>query len=137
MRVHWIYWMVLLWMGMPVTVTGDSKSVTMAPPMMRGDTTHTRGDWTVHPLFTVGETINGYTPPGQLDGIGAFLHGNDTVRVLVNHEMDSKDSYSYQLGNGTTLFGSRISFFDIDRTQRHIIKSGPAYQTVTIEPGKK
>ena len=30
------------------------------------------GDWDPIPIFTVGESINNYFPPGKLDGIGAL-----------------------------------------------------------------
>ncbi|NES66248.1 MAG: hypothetical protein F6K24_13760, partial [Okeania sp. SIO2D1] len=32
------------------------------------------------PLFTVGETIGDYTPPGILDGLGAYELDDDTIR---------------------------------------------------------
>ena len=55
---------------------------TTAPAMMTG-----RNGWRVEPLFTVGEEINGYRPPGILDGIGAMEIRPGVVRILVNHEI--------------------------------------------------
>ncbi|HEX9647544.1 MAG TPA: hypothetical protein VGB88_08605, partial [Alphaproteobacteria bacterium] len=44
---------------------------TDAPAMLAG-----LGGWSVEPVFTVGETIGDYTPPGVLDGIGAFARAD-------------------------------------------------------------
>jgi len=43
--------------------------------------------WKAFEVITQGDTNgNGYTLPGELDGIGAYLEDDDTLRVLVNHE---------------------------------------------------
>ena len=43
--------------------------------------------WKAFEVITQGDTNgNGYTLPGELDGIGAYLEDADTLRVLVNHE---------------------------------------------------
>lgn len=92
------------------------------------------GNYTVDPIFTVGETIDGYTPPGILDGIGAFELDNDTVRVLVNHELLNFQGYDYTVsdGQGSTfnLDGARISFFDINKQTFQIEDSGLAYDLI-------
>ena len=46
-------------------------------PMLKGLDGYTVLD----PLLTIGETINGYTPPGILDGLGAYKINGNTVRV--------------------------------------------------------
>jgi YVTN family beta-propeller protein len=82
-------------------------------------------------IFTVGETFdNGYTPPGVMDGIGALELDASTVRVFVNHELAAGDGYAYSLANGTELTGSRISYFDIDKTTMQVKDSGVAFDTV-------
>jgi hypothetical protein len=86
--------------------------------------------WTPMPLFTVGETIDGYTPPGILDGLGAQKIDKNTVRVYANHELGNNAGYAYSLANGLQLTGARVSFFDIDRHTRKICDAGPAYDTV-------
>ncbi|MGK7930164.1 MAG: hypothetical protein AB4041_01860 [Microcystaceae cyanobacterium] len=43
--------------------------------------------WETEAIFTVGETVEGYTPTGILDGIGAFKKDDNTVRVFVNSEL--------------------------------------------------
>ncbi len=93
--------------------------------MLKGE-----GGFTALPLFSVGETFDDYTPPGILDGIGAFEFDADTVRVLVNHELPSGDGYAYSLENGTTLTGARVSYFDIDKEFRQIVDAGLAYDTI-------
>lgn len=82
------------------------------------------------PIFTVGETINGYTPPGVLDGMGAFRLNRRTVRVLVTHELLNFRGYEYQVEDGAGgnfgLTGARISYFDIDRRTKQVVDAGPA-----------
>ena len=90
--------------------------------------------WTVDPIFTVGETVGGYTPPGVLDGIGAFELDDDTVRMYVNHELLHFRGYDYEVSDGMggtfTMAGARISYFDIDKDSRQVVDSGLAYDTV-------
>ena len=38
------------------------------------------------PLFTVGEAIGDYRPPGNMDGLAAYQQ-NEEVYVLANHEL--------------------------------------------------
>ncbi|WP_013320589.1 PEP-CTERM sorting domain-containing protein [Gloeothece verrucosa] len=93
--------------------------------------------WKYDPLFTVGDTVNGYTPVGILDGIGAVdgttigLNSN-LVRVLVNHELSAGTGASYKVNNGglTINGGARISYFDIDKTTRQIVNAGLAYNAI-------
>ena len=91
--------------------------------------------WAINPVFTVGEEINGYTPPGILDGIGAFHSHGANVRVLVNHELNAENGYVYQLANGTQLTGARVSYFDMDRAQRSIRGAGLAYDSIYDRTG--
>ncbi|MDP5017758.1 MAG: hypothetical protein NWQ43_10730, partial [Dolichospermum sp.] len=92
--------------------------------------------YTVDPIFTVGETINGYTPTGILDGTGAFELNETTVRVLVNSEIGSSAGYAYTLENGTSLTGSRIHYFDIDKATLKIVDSGLAYDKIYNRAGE-
>ena len=96
----------------------------------------THDSWEVVPIFTVGESIGGYYPPGILDGTGAFLLDDDTVRVLTNHELRPELGYPYQLANGVSLTGARVSYLDIDRNTLAIKKSGVAYDTVVNRYGQ-
>jgi hypothetical protein len=87
--------------------------------------------WTPTTLFTVGETINGYTPPGILDGLGAYELDEDTVRVFANHELRNQFGYPYYIpGNNISLKGARVSYFDIDKATRKIVDAGAAYHTI-------
>ena len=90
----------------------------------------THDDWEVIPIFTVGESIGGYLPPGILDGMGAFLLDGNTVRALVNHELSRHLGYPYELANGVSLTGARISYFDIDIQTLAVKASGLAYDTI-------
>ncbi|MBK1987220.1 DUF839 domain-containing protein [Sphaerospermopsis aphanizomenoides BCCUSP55] len=92
--------------------------------------------YTVTPIYTVGETIDGYTPPGILDGTGAFALNDTTVRILVNHELSSDLGYEYTLESGASLPGARISYFDIDKSTLQIVDSGLAYDTIYNRAGE-
>ncbi len=100
----------------------------------------------VLPLFTIGKTFSGttgalnpttagsYTPPGILDGLGAYELNPNTVRVFANHELAYNRGYDYQVSNGSggffTLDGARVSYFDIDKSTRQIVDTGLAYNTI-------
>ncbi|MGB3555569.1 MAG: alkaline phosphatase PhoX, partial [Jannaschia sp.] len=96
--------------------------------------------YSVDPVFTVGESFNTgtqvYTPPGILDGLGAFALDDDTVRVLANHELRASQGYAYQLENGTFLTGARVSYFDINKTTRELEDVGLAYDTIINRKGE-
>jgi hypothetical protein len=97
--------------------------------------------YSVDPIFTVGETFEDgsqgdYTPPGILDGLGAYALDDNTIRVLVNHELSNDVGYSYTLANGLELPGARISFFDIDKETRQIVDVGLAYDTIINRAGE-
>jgi hypothetical protein len=62
------------------------------------------GEWTTDPVFTIGETIDGYTPPGIPDGMGAFEREN-TVVIVSTHELRASQGYAYQLASGVDLTG--------------------------------
>ena len=114
--------------------------ITDSKPMMVGDTANTSQGWNVSPLLTVGEIspsgqpVNadqlGYEIPGVLDGIGAFKLNKHTVRVLINHELGVGNGFSFQLANGLSLNGSRISYVDIDRNTRKVLGGGLAFDTI-------
>ncbi|MEA5533720.1 alkaline phosphatase PhoX [Crocosphaera sp. XPORK-15E] len=98
--------------------------------------------WNTKAIFTVGETINGYTPTGILDGIGAFKINNDTVRVLVNSEINSTQGYAYNLntkdgdiGNDVSTTGARIHYFDIDANTRTVKDAGLAFDQIFDRAG--
>lgn len=90
----------------------------------------------VRVLFTVGDRIDEYQPPGVLDGTGAWRQPGGTVRVLVNHELGSRRGYPYRLANGTTLRGARVSFFDLDPETLAIVDAGLAYDEIRDRDGR-
>jgi secreted PhoX family phosphatase len=92
--------------------------------------------FTVTTLFTVGERFGTYQPPGIPDGLAAFPQDDNTLRLLVNHELGARVGYPYALANGTELTGSRVSYFDIDLRQKKIIRAGPAYESVRDRKGQ-
>jgi hypothetical protein len=92
------------------------------------------GEWEESPVFTIGETINGYTPPGIPDGMGAWDRG-DYVQILANHELRSGLGYPYTLANGTMLTGARVSSFLLDKDTREIVDGGPAYSVIYNRAG--
>ena len=100
----------------------------------------------VTPILTVGETLRGtkgvlnpssagdYTPPGVIDGLGAYRHDKHTVRVFANHELLNFRGYPYEVSNGQggtfSLIGARVSYFDIDVRTRKITDAGLAYNKI-------
>lgn len=85
-------------------------------------------------ILTIGETIGTYTPPGILDGMGAYALDATTVRVFANHELLNFRGYEYAVedGQGGTfnLRGSRISYFDIDTATLEITGADIAYDRI-------
>ena len=62
-------------------------------------------DWRILELYTGGNAITadpGYTQKARFDGIGAYAHDANTVRVLFNHELASPTS--------------SVSYLDLNRT---------------------
>lgn len=112
----------------PIPNTGDTEQ----PAQMTG-----LNGYDVDPFFTVGEEINGYVPPGILDGLGAYSLDDDTIRVLANHELTSDVGYAYTLANGTELTGARVSFFDIDKETLELEDAGLAYDTIINRAGEE
>jgi len=94
------------------------------------------GAWKTAPLFTIGESLNGYTPVGIPDGVGARKLADGTVRAYVNHELGQSAGYTYQLANGTALKGARVSYFDIDPASKQVKGSGLAYKAIVDRFGK-
>jgi hypothetical protein len=98
------------------------------------------------PLLTIGETFyytdgdlnsttaGAYTPPGILDGLGAYKLDKHTVRVFANHELTFGDGYPYQVSDGQggtfSMTGARISYFDIDKFSKDIVDAGLAYNII-------
>ncbi len=123
-----------------VALTGFASKHPSPVSMMNG-----QGTWEVLSLLTIGDrlpsrdsrfTDRAYQPVGALDGLGAYRLDEDTVRVLVNHELKGKAGYSYRLDSGATLTGARISFLDIDRRNLRVLNSGIAYRSIRDRQGR-
>jgi len=90
-------------------------------------------------LFTVGQTCNGYTPPGIPDGMGAYRYGN-TVRLFVNHELGADRGYPYGKSHTSDMMIATVRFcLTIDSssqsTQRRRRRSPvPVSRTLTSTP---
>lgn len=113
------------------TCAGAGLCDTTADSMMKPLQTYS-----IDPLFTVGETIKGYTPPGILDGIAAYKTSDSRVKLLVNHELSKDEGYAYSLANGTQLTGARVSFFNVSRAHRKVFDAGLAYRKAYDRAGK-
>jgi hypothetical protein len=103
------------------------------------------GGWQVTPVVTIGDSLPSldfinardgwYQPVGSMDGLGAFVLDDGSVRVFVNHELRRDAGYPYRVRNATSLTGSRVSYFDIDRTTRRVVNSGMAFDRVYDRQG--
>ncbi len=118
--------------GTAITPTlTELASNTTQPAQMNG-----LNGYSVDPIFTVGEEINNYAPPGILDGLGAFALDEDSIRVFANHELTADVGYTYALANGTELTGARVSFFDINKETLELEDAGLAYDTIINRGGE-
>jgi hypothetical protein len=114
----------------------DSNAKEMMVGVAQTDVLGNSINVTTEAIFTVGETIKGYTPTGILDGLGAYKLNRNTVRVLANSEISLGTGYEYEV-NGVALTGARISYFDIDIKTRTIVDSGLAYNKIYDREGNK
>ncbi|MGD8556833.1 MAG: hypothetical protein PVJ14_05745, partial [Chromatiales bacterium] len=103
---------------------------TSEPPQATG-----LAGWSTDPVFTIGETMNGYTPPGIPDGMGAFER-DGTVEIFSNHELRAAQGYAYTLANGTELTGARVSKLVFDKQTRDLVQMSPAYDTIYNRAGE-
>lgn len=103
-----------------------------AAPMLL---TTPEGGFASRVLFTVGERIGDYRPPGVLDGMAAFAGDDDTVIVLATHELGARRGYPYRLANFTELAGARITRFTLDRRTLEIRTAGLAYNAIRDRAG--
>ncbi|MDG2126078.1 MAG: DUF839 domain-containing protein [Verrucomicrobiales bacterium] len=71
--------------------------------------------YTAYHGLNAGDTVTGYTIPSKLDGIGAYLLDNDTVRLIVNHENTP----------------AKISYIDVDRNTLAIEAASNAISSIT------
>jgi glycerophosphoryl diester phosphodiesterase len=97
----------------------------------------------VDPIVTTGDTTpttnptdSDYLAPGIPDGMGAYALDEQTIRILVNHELGAMAGYAYRLANGTELTGARVSFYDIDKATRTVVNSGLAYDSIINRQGE-
>ncbi len=114
----------------PATVPGVAAP---AAPMLLATA---EGGFAGQVLFTVGERVGDYRPPGVLDGMAAFAGDDETFIVLATHELAARRGYPYRLANGTELTGARITRFEIDRQSLAIRRAGLAYGAVRDRAGQ-
>ena len=98
--------------GAAVLAALTSVATAQNPSMMRGI------GWRTDAFFTIGETVNGYTPTGIPDGMSAFPGDNGRVNLFVQSELNPGNGYAYTLANGTMLTGARIHRFEISRVDK-------------------
>ncbi|MDX1420488.1 MAG: hypothetical protein R3181_11025, partial [Rubricoccaceae bacterium] len=107
-----------------------AQFITSEPAQLRGLDDDPDTVWSVYPVLTVGEDIDGYRPTGILDGIGIGRVNSHTNRIVVNSELADSLGYAYSLANGTELRGARIHSFDTAARTGGIRRAGLAYDTV-------
>lgn len=112
-----------------LAMPASAQFVTDAPSQVSG-ISNAQTIWRTYPVFTVGETVGGYTPVGIFDGIGIGRVNNNTNRIVVNSELSDNVGYTYALANGTQLQGARIHYFDTDARTGRIRRVALAYTTV-------
>jgi hypothetical protein len=110
----------------PIKNTGDTKQPAQATGL---------NGYEVDPILTIGEEVNGYVLPGVPDGLGAFAVDDDTIRILVNHELAPDLAYAYSLENGTELTGGRVSFVEINKDTLEVEDAGLAFDEIINRDG--
>lgn len=126
--------------------TGKKKDHSNEKPMMKP---YDSNGWETRALVTIGESGNtkfkfntenfGYEPIGVCDGLGAVKLDKNTIRVYMNHEMNSGYGTPYTLKNGTQLTGARVSAWDMKKclkVESLKVESGKvAYHTIIDREG--
>jgi serralysin len=122
--------------GVLVTPALPASAGVGDPSMVQGE-----NGYAAAPIHTGGDSYGGYTPPGVLDGIGAYERDGCTVRVFANHELGWGDGYAYEIGDGAggsfELTGSRVSYFNVDKSSRAIVDAGFAYDAIYDAEGSR
>jgi len=120
--------------ALAVAITLAGMNSASADTIEPAQTTGLAG-WSTDPVFTIGETINSYTPPGIPDGMGAFER-DGTVEIFSNHELRATQGYPYTLKNGTQLTGARVSKLVFNKQTRDLVDMSPAYDTIYNRAGE-
>lgn len=110
----------------PIKNTGDTNQPAQATGL---------NGYEVDPVLTIGEEVNGYVLPGVPDGLGAFAVDDDTIRILVNHELAPDLAYAYSLENGTELTGGRVSFVEVNKDTLEVEDAGLAVDKIINRDG--
>lgn len=129
-----VYVAVAAGVGLLVPSAALAAQRTGADPMVRP----VADGWASTPIWTVGESITGYAPPGIPDGMSAYrARGGGVMSVFVNHELRPGQGYPYRLANGTVLTGARISRFDIQTNTLKVIDAELAYDRIYDVDGEE
>ena len=88
----------------------------------------------VEVLYTIGDSVAGFTATGVPDGQGAYRLNNNTIRILVNSEIGNTKGYSYLLASGAELLGARINYIDVNNAGQ-VVGGGLAHDTIYDRTG--
>lgn len=122
--------------GLMLGVTLATTNAAAAPvETMMKPTPDAKASWRIKPVLTIGARVTGYTPPGVLDGLGAYNLSGKTVQILANHELGFTDGYGFSVEGRrnkrvTVESGSRISYFNIDTASLQIKEAGLAIKRI-------
>lgn len=107
-----------------VTVTGPSSSQSpYLQPIAAGST--------ITSLFTVGNSVNGYTMAGLPDGLGAYDNNDGTFTLLMNHEMGSTAGTVH--AHGST--GAFVSKWVINKNTLSVVSGTDLTQNMNLWTG--
>ncbi len=108
---------------------GQIVAASAAAPAVEAFMTPSAPGYAVESLYTIGQSVAGFTATGIPDGLGAYRVDDDTIRILINSEIGNDKGYSYLLASGAELKGARINFIEVNNAGQ-VVRGGLAYDTI-------
>ena len=108
---------------------GQILAASAAAPVVEPFMAPVASGYAVEALYTIGQTVAGFTATGIPDGLGAYRNNDETIRILINSEIGNEKGYSYLLESGAELVGARINYIDVNNAGQ-VAGGGLAYDTI-------
>lgn len=126
MKTH-IHFLFILWFAVSFPLQFFAQD-----PLLKGT-----NSWIQTILQGVGETVNGYSLPGNISGISMYQTEQGYNRLMITHDFPAAAGSTYPIENGLILTGSRISYLDLDPVTNKPIDAGLPYFIIYDRHGKE